>query len=53
MNNKDRLDRLEKAIVSIRELLKWTNRGDTWQDIWDPLDRIVDSIEEELNEKEI
>jgi hypothetical protein len=47
MITEDRLERLEKAVIELHKLLEWTDRGNTWQSIWDDINAIIKQLKEE------
>lgn len=45
---KERILRLELAIVEIQKIMLWLAGDNTWQGIWEPLDAIVSEIKSEI-----
>lgn len=44
LSSKERILRLEMAIVEIQKIMLWLSKDNTWQGIWEPLDEIVSEI---------
>lgn len=45
---KERILRLEIAVVEIQKIMLWLAGDNTWQSIWEPLDEIISEIKSEI-----
>ncbi len=48
----ERIERLEKAVLELRRVLKWMADGSAFQVIWNHIDEIAVEIQHERKEKE-